>query len=210
MMRSSSRLSSRSAFTLVELLVVISIIALLAGLSFPAITKALKNAKKVQSMALMNDIRTAVASYNTEYNVWPTMGNTGGEAVSDAADGGDRRFDTQQHWEELTKVLMGDKIPTSPGVQYDSGYNTRKIQFLQVQPKNLFRDSIKDPCYTGTPGYYVLIVDANYNNIVSVAKDPLTKNLTKDIDLNMDMAIYSRGGATSSKKKEEALTSWGN
>jgi prepilin-type N-terminal cleavage/methylation domain-containing protein len=210
MMRPSSCLSSRSAFTLVELLVVISIIALLAGLSFPAIQKALDNAKRVQSIALMNDIRTAVFAYNTEYNVWPTLGDGGGQTISDANDSGDKRFETKQHWEELTKVLIGDKIPSSPGSEYDSGYNTRKIPFLQVQPKHLDRDSIKDPCYTTTPGYYVLIVDGNYNNIIKVSEDPLTVNLTKDADLNMDLAIYSRAGAISSKKKKAALTSWGN
>jgi prepilin-type N-terminal cleavage/methylation domain-containing protein len=198
MMRPSSCLSSRSAFTLVELLVVISIIALLAGLSFPAIQSALKKARVAQSAALMNDIRTAVFAYNTEYNIWPTLGGDGGVTVSE----------TKQHWEELTKVLIGDKIPTSPGVQYDSNHNTRKIAFMQVQPKNLDRDSIKDPCYPDTPGYFVLIVDGNYNNLVRVAEDPLTKNITENIDLNMDVAIYSRGGATSAKKKEVAITSW--
>ena len=64
--------SSVRAFTLVELLVVISIIGLLAGLAVPTIGGALKSARKAEVGAVTQSIRTAVLAWNSEYGTWPT------------------------------------------------------------------------------------------------------------------------------------------
>jgi len=68
----SSVLRRPAAFTLVELLVVISIIGLLAGLAVPAINGALKSAKKSEVAAVAQSIRTAVLAWNSEYGTWPS------------------------------------------------------------------------------------------------------------------------------------------
>jgi len=65
-----------SAFTLVELLVVVSIIGLLAGLAIPAINGALKSAMRSEVAAVAQSIRTAVIAWNSEYGTWPTNGLT--------------------------------------------------------------------------------------------------------------------------------------
>ena len=62
-----------TAFTLVELLVVISIIAILAGLSFPAVSGAMDSAKKTHAKSNAVQIAAAVSAYDMEYGKLPTF-----------------------------------------------------------------------------------------------------------------------------------------
>jgi len=65
-----------TAFTLVELLVVISIIVILAGLSFPAVNGALDSAKKTHTKSNAVQIAAAVSAYEMEYGKLPTFTGT--------------------------------------------------------------------------------------------------------------------------------------
>lgn len=81
---------SDCAFTLLELIVVIAIIVVLAGLSFPAVQSILERAKKVQAKNDLTQIVTAVNAFYTEYGRYPTTATTdaaatyGGSASSKA------------------------------------------------------------------------------------------------------------------------------
>ena len=60
-----------SAFTLLELLVVIGLIAILLGLAFPVFQGVQDRAKKVQAKNDLTQIVTAVNAYYTEYGKYP-------------------------------------------------------------------------------------------------------------------------------------------
>ena len=59
-------------FTLVELLVVISIIVVLMGLLFPTIGSVKNAANKARAGAAINSLSTAAKSYYNEYGQWPS------------------------------------------------------------------------------------------------------------------------------------------
>jgi prepilin-type N-terminal cleavage/methylation domain-containing protein len=79
--RKSTR-QGRPAFTLVEMLVVIAIIAILAGLLLPALAKAKEHGKRAKCMSNLHQIHTAVMMYVDEnedvmYNVDGDIPNHG-------------------------------------------------------------------------------------------------------------------------------------
>ena len=61
----------RAAFTLVELLTVIAIIAILAAMLLPVLAAAKKHAQKVQARLQCQDIATAIEKYDSDYGRFP-------------------------------------------------------------------------------------------------------------------------------------------
>jgi type II secretory pathway pseudopilin PulG len=90
----------------VELLVVISIIGLLAGLGLPAINGAIKAGKKAEVAAMAESIKTAVNAFYAEYSSYPS--NSG---ITDSA------------------------FLTNMSTTNTNGGNYRGIAFLEVPPK---------------------------------------------------------------------------
>jgi type II secretory pathway pseudopilin PulG len=150
-----ARQNRPAAFTLVELLVVITIIIVLMGLLFPAFTGVQNQAKKTQAKNDLVQIVTAVNAFYTEYGKYPvaatvtddvsaTYGTTtSAKSVLDAL----RALDLAMNPRQIAFITPPDaKDQTSPA----GGMKSLDGQFY-------------DPW--GSP--YVIRIDANYDNFVT-------------------------------------------
>src|ERR1700758_373156 len=109
---------SKDAFTIVELLVVISVIAILIGLLFPAFRSVLNQARKTQAKNDLIQIVIAVNGYYTEYGKYPLKDTDQGTEKTFAAD-------NSNLLNTLQAIALGDNA--------GNALNPRRIAFLQVQ-----------------------------------------------------------------------------
>jgi len=74
MFTNPNSLPARRAFTLIELLIVVAIIAILAAIALPNFLEAQTRAKVSRSMADMRSIASALEAYFVDYNAYPRGG----------------------------------------------------------------------------------------------------------------------------------------
>src|SRR6188508_2251491 len=84
----SHRSAAQRAFTLVELLVVIGIIAVLIAILLPALNRAREAAKQVQCLSNMKQLSNAVIMFANENRGWmPGRAGTGTPVMLDQSKG---------------------------------------------------------------------------------------------------------------------------
>jgi prepilin-type N-terminal cleavage/methylation domain-containing protein len=161
--RTQAAVRSKSAFTLVEMLVVIAIIAILAGMILPAVTNMKGKAKIQMAYKEVAELAAAVHAYEATYSRFPTAQNAG--------TGGDRTFGFEgPDWNaEVVAILRATDV-TGKNYNADNARNPQKQNFL-TGPKPALDDKspgidkngiYRDPW--GTP--YILSFDLNYNGKV--------------------------------------------
>jgi type II secretory pathway pseudopilin PulG len=126
----------------VELLVVISIIGLLAGLGLPAINGAIQAGKKAEVAAMAESIKTAVNAFYAEYSQYPS--NSGKT---------DLNF----------LNLMSTTNSTGTSIQ-----NTRGIAFLEVPPKFTNSSGLVTPSgFYKAQSNFFLAIDTNGGGVLT-------------------------------------------
>ncbi|EDY19037.1 hypothetical protein CfE428DRAFT_3214 [Chthoniobacter flavus Ellin428] len=160
-----------SAFTLVELLTVITIIAILMGLLFPAIGVAKDQARKAEARTAVTGIATAVKQYYTEYGKYPLGNLANAQSPSDVIFG-----DGTNANQVLFDILRN--IGQTPG--QPNQYNPRAIVFFDGRtasdpnnPKSGF--ATQDAANGVTKNSYIdpwgnqyrVCIDGDYDNKIS-------------------------------------------
>jgi prepilin-type N-terminal cleavage/methylation domain-containing protein len=136
-----SVLRKHSAFTLIELLIVIAIIAILAGLAFPAVQGALNSGRKAEVRSMANQIKLAISSYYAEYGTYPNV--------------------TTANAQFMQAMMGATNIPTVP--------NRRGIRFLEVPGKFTNSSGIVTPRGFGaTNVVFSIVTDTNYDGKITV------------------------------------------
>ncbi len=114
------------AFTILELLVVIGIIAVLAALIFPAYRKVRENAQLMHLTVAQDNIKAGLAAYYNEYGIYPNgaMG-TSQEIIEDEVIPSQPLTAKQNHY--LIQCLGGDNV----WLDGSAGGNPRKTMFCK-------------------------------------------------------------------------------
>jgi prepilin-type N-terminal cleavage/methylation domain-containing protein len=113
-------------FTLIEIMIVVVVIAILAGMLFPAVIGARKRAKKKQAMVDACEIVHAIKLYEGEYQKWPDLNSSSSDRAFGGNLGSDRIYFTDNY--KIINVLMGQNsrsnIYLSPNTnRFDSDTN---------------------------------------------------------------------------------------
>lgn len=171
----SLRRPAAVAFTLVELLTVIAIIAILMGLLFPAIGVIKESARKVQAKTDVTNIVAAVKQYSTEYGKYPAVEDSPTAPDKDAFVG-----DTVAGASINNNALFDTLRGIARGLNADNKYNPRRIVFFEGKiasdvnaPRAGFADNATDAktlgCFFDPWGkQYNVVIDSNYDNIITL------------------------------------------
>ena len=143
----------KAAFTLMELLLVIVIIVILAGLAFPVFQGVLERAKKMQAKNDVTQIVTAVNAFYTEYGRYPTTATTDATATY-----GPGHLSSKAVFDELRAKSIA--------------LNTRQIIFISP-PEDTSQTSPKGKIgsdgqyYDPWASAYSIAIDADYDNQIA-------------------------------------------
>lgn len=159
----------RTAFTLIELLIVIAIIGILMGLLFPAVNSAIDAARKAQAKNDVVQIATAITAYETEYGRLPLPTKTSVD-------------------NELVQVLAGFPNNTN---------NPRQIVFLEVQGAKRGKGGTNSSGFVDPwalmPGgnanqAYAISMDSDYDNNINVSTNGTP---TGTVQLRKRVAVWN-------------------
>jgi prepilin-type N-terminal cleavage/methylation domain-containing protein len=172
-------------FTLVELLVVISIIALLAALLFPAISSVRSHAKKVQTQSQINALKTAITQYEAQYGLLPiTSTDVTGSTTEFIKD--------KDTYDRLIAILSQ---VDGPATGWAAKGNSRKTRFLSVTTE-YDTNGYVDPW----GNRFRIGIDSDYDGDVAGFADRNNDGDTTDVPddvLNGKVFIYSLGAPPS-------------
>lgn len=183
--------SVSKGFTLIELLVVVAIIAILASIAVPIISKALENAKKAQARTEIRTIETAVRAYYNEYSKYPQGSGQPDKKYVGSARSGTSVVPVNT---ELINILRAIDATGNAG----HVGNIKRIVFMEVPDGSLdTKSNFVDPWQEA----YQIVIDTDFNNTVS-AGSPYN-----DIK-NRQVAVWSFGAGGDATKTNDHLKSW--
>ena len=132
-------------FTLVETLVVISIVGLLAGLVTVAVPRAMEAGKKAKAKGELTAIVAAVKAYKQEYGRWPAT-----EPISANSSAEFGAWYGPSKWasgtglsrgKDLIKILSGQNVGAGLGSTWPTLMNPKQVRFLEgAQSDGTFLD----------------------------------------------------------------------
>lgn len=140
---------NREGFTIVEVLIVVVIIALLAGILVPVLAESTSAARDARRGRDLRAVQVALADYRETFGSYPT---TGGEWHGDSALDGSYGYDAAGYVPELVPdflpALPRDPDPRYPNATMGYAYRSDGVDFKMIArgtpesygPSNPFAD----------------------------------------------------------------------
>lgn len=163
-----------------EMLAVVAIISVLAGLVIPVLGYAKTQAKKARAKEEMNNIRIAMTAYYREYGYWP-HGSTS--------------------WTDLSTMLNGNVHPYTGAAAAANAWSTtnnvRAIRFLEFRRESLsaageFLDPWGNPYRVLLDNGAVAFADAGWTDATSGRESGTVANPAGGT-IQSQIAVYSIG-----------------
>ena len=137
--------SARNGFTLLELLVTVSILAILMGLIVPVFSHMKDNARRAMDKVTAKNLETAFRAYLDHYKTWPSSVGPGEVKIADA----------------LYQTLRGDKNSDNPdGITF--------YEFSNTNTSDKAVDSFWNPAEHDNDRVYRALFDHDYDNKISI------------------------------------------
>lgn len=172
-----------TAFTLIELLIVIAIIGILMSLLFPAVNSAINTARKAQAKNDVTQIASAIVAYEAEYGKLPGLaGSSSDTTISDNK----------------------DIIATLTGTQTNE--NARAITFIEVGAWKKGKGGTNSTGNFVDPwgNVYKIVLDGDSDNSISVKSGlETTAGATNEI-LRKKVAVFNLDDSS----KESSATNY--
>ena len=218
-------------FTLVELLTVIAVIAILAGIAVPVVIGMQSKGKEMSARADMNAIKMALTQFKADYSVWPQVVSPSSTLILSVKDAGDTEkdkslvintpfepssslSDAETAYDNLTEALTYNKVDsTSPDAPSSNYGNTKKKRYLDPPAKPVKTKNPKSGDFL--TGYYKLdpwgrryniALDWNYNGKIEFNSSH--KFAGESAAVLGQILIYSYGTAEDTDDIDGFLCSW--
>lgn len=169
---------TRKGFTLIEMLVVIAIIAILAGLMFPAITKAMDSARRSKAGAEVRAIATAVSLFYNDHGYMPVPltaqgyrpgsgnGNWGQEQTQPFPGSGDRSDfnpNSPPEWAREARNILRVLTNETQGMSTEwATLNRYNKSYLNLENPGTLPGEVLDPW----DGQYAIKLDRDHNGLI--------------------------------------------
>lgn len=195
----------QSGFTIVELLIVITIIAVLASLTTAGIINVIDQANGVKVRAVLMDLRNGIDQYQTDYNQFPIgsnmQGANGEDVVELLTDGSNPLVDALLGVPPASSGMPDLNPKRTPYCQFPPAHNDRHGLVGTARPYKL-NDMYGQP--------YHILLDTNGDNQV---KNPDAVNAEAKISQNQAAYLPMKVGVYSCGKDQlphtgDDITSW--
>lgn len=181
--------ASRSGFTLVELLTVIAIIGILAGMLVPVLTAAKKRAQVAKAKLEISSLVNAIQAYDTDYGRFPITkaeqtsagGNdfTTGMVFGPGRNGNNTGYSYDNNSNciailmDMTAFPDGSPTPPTDHPNYNHIKNPKQVKYLDARPSDYNPGSPADQPVGGVDrtgiyrdpwgNPYIITMNASYN-----------------------------------------------